>query len=67
MYDPLHKKSENPTDGSRWIIQILSKPTQKHPPSNPTNCRWWDSKPIDEVIGSRRDLNNPPTAVGGIF
>jgi hypothetical protein len=38
---PLHKKWENPTDGSRWIVKILSKQTPKHPHSNPTNGSWW--------------------------
>jgi hypothetical protein len=35
------QKSENPTDGSRWIVQILSKQTPKNPHSNPTNDSWW--------------------------
>ena len=31
-----------------------------------TNCRWWDFKILFGSFLGRLDLNNPPTAVGGI-
>ena len=37
--------------------------------SNPTNGSWWIVQILQRCrrnTGIRRDLNNPPTAVGGI-
>ena len=31
-----------------------------------TNCGWWDLM-ADLALSCRLGLNNPPTAVGGIF
>jgi hypothetical protein len=58
----LCKKPENPTDGSRWIVQILSTKTSKNtciliPPTVVGGYFKFDLS---------KDLNNPPTAVGGI-
>jgi len=36
----LHKKSENPTHGSGWIIQMHSSETTNRR-LNPTNGSWW--------------------------
>jgi hypothetical protein len=47
----------NTTDRSRWMVQIVSR------------CHaLWDSKiaSFQRFCISRADLNNPPTAVGGI-
>jgi len=53
----------NPTDGSPWIIQILSTSARKDLNNPPTAVGG-----IQEETRSRcrKDLNNPPTAVGGI-
>jgi hypothetical protein len=31
-----------------------------------TNCRWWDLQHLKDGILCRKDLNHPPTTVGGI-
>src|SRR5437762_2625200 len=34
--------------------------------SNPTNCSWCDSGEAISSVAIRLDMNEPPTAVGGI-
>ena len=53
-------KTPNPIHGSGWFIQIVSKRSLKSWPLNPTNGSWWMFKFF------LKDLNYPPTAVGGI-
>ena len=55
--------TQNPTDGSRWIVQV--QPTHAEAGlEQSTDCRRWDSGASHFLC--RLDLNNPPTAVGGI-
>jgi hypothetical protein len=57
----LHKKFQNPTHGSGWID---SGPFYRHTPGpfgNPAHGSGWI---LQFSIG--KDLNNPPTTVGGI-
>src|SRR6185503_3574134 len=56
----LKKRGLNPTNGSWWMVQILSKGSEVS-----THCREWDYIEFGEAC-SRKDLNEPPTAVGGI-
>src|SRR6185295_16043479 len=50
----------NPTNGSWWMVQILSKGSEVS-----THSRGWDYIRVQERSG-RGDLNKPPTPVGGI-
>jgi len=43
----------NTTHGSGWIVQVQAFP-------------WQDSKRVQRSTRRSRDLNDPPTAVGGI-
>ena len=52
----------NPTNGSWWIVQILSGEGSEVS----THCRGWDYVANEERFG-RKDLKYPPTAVGGIL
>jgi hypothetical protein len=57
----------NPTNGSWWMLQIISKPQDSPIPFlNPTNGSWWMLQILISVHHWTSDLNNPPTAVGGI-
>jgi len=55
----LKSRGWNPTNGSWWIVQILSKGSEVS-----THCHGWDYIEFGRV--SRKDLKEPPTAVGGI-
>jgi hypothetical protein len=51
----------NPTNGSWWIVQILTEvgPEVSTNPLVGLECKWF-------LELFRKDLNNPPTPVGGI-
>ena len=93
LYSNAAKRVWNPTDGSPWIIQIVStasatKRVGNSPDGSPwiifrsflkqakifvktelftrkAHCRSWDSQLVGSAC-SRKDLNNPRTAVRGI-
>jgi glycosidase len=80
FYEQSAYSSSNPTNGSWWMVQILSiygrswrcqhlvekqLATTKTGSEQPTNCRWWDLTEYQRFV-RRKDLNHPPTAVGGI-
>src|SRR5687767_10003703 len=39
--EALHKKSENPTHGSGWIVQVRPTKVDAMKNPNPTNGSWW--------------------------
>jgi hypothetical protein len=62
-------KLRNPTHGSGWMLQI--QPTSAStdlPGIPPTGVGGWFKSSLFPLTfeHSRRDLNNPPTPVGGI-
>ncbi len=80
LYCPsrLFTKSENPTHGSEWMVSDPFYNAGVGHLVNPTNGSWWIVQissnwsalsfcsPI-YALEDRKDLNHPPTAVGGIF
>jgi len=72
------KRLRNPTNGSWWMVQVrtiyvvrgeqaLGTRTMNSLDLNePPTTRWWDSGILVDDYG-RKDLNHPPTTVGGIL
>jgi glycine cleavage system H lipoate-binding protein len=62
-------KLSNPIHGSGWIVQVQPTQARAQMLLNPTHGSGWivQVQPTGKNLNlSRRDLNNPPTAVGGI-
>src|SRR5215218_912389 len=55
------QKLRNPTHGSGWIVQMLSKTKYKGTPSNPTNGSWW----IIQMLSKTKYKRTPSNPTNG--
>src|SRR5215218_6798123 len=55
------QKLRNPTHGSGWIVQMLSKTKYKGTPSNPTNGSWW----IIQMLSKTKYKGTPSNPTNG--